>query len=150
MTAGLADKFRHVFLAVGKAADQLMIALGLLDRAEIGALDVFDQRDFGAVGVVEIADYRGNAVQLRTLRCAPAPFAGYNLEAVARWAKHNWLKHSLFGDRLGKLIERDGVEMTSGLVRMRADLRDVHFADACGRRIELIGSGRSHCFVEQS
>ena len=36
-----------VILAVAVTVDQLAIALGLLDRVQVLALDILDQRDFG-------------------------------------------------------------------------------------------------------
>ena len=47
MAARLVDDLADVFLGVAVALDQLAIALGLLDRVEVLALDILDQREFG-------------------------------------------------------------------------------------------------------
>ncbi len=55
---------------------QALIALGLLDRREIGALQVLDQGDFERVAVAEVAEDGGDFMQLRLLRRAPTPQVG--------------------------------------------------------------------------
>ena len=83
MAARLVDQLAERFLAMAIIADQPAIGLGLLDRVEILALDILDERDLERLGVAEVADDRRNFVQPRPLRRPPAPFAGDDLEAMA-------------------------------------------------------------------
>ena len=48
VAARLVDEPADILLAVAMALDQLAIALGLLDRVQILALDILDQRELGA------------------------------------------------------------------------------------------------------
>ena len=84
VAARLADQPADLVLVVPEADDQLLVGLGLLDRVEVGALDILDQRDFGGRGVVELADERRDAVELRLLRRAPAALAGDDLDSRRR------------------------------------------------------------------
>jgi hypothetical protein len=47
MASRLGDQFAELVLGMAMAVDQLLVALGLLDRVEVLALDILDQSDFG-------------------------------------------------------------------------------------------------------
>ena len=68
MTARLVDELGNIVLRMAMALDQLPIALGLFDRVEVFALDIFDQRDLGRGRIVDLADDRRDRVK-------PAPAA---------------------------------------------------------------------------
>ena len=86
MTARLADQLRQRFLIMSEILDQAAIGARLFDRVEVLLLDILDQRDLVSRGIVEFAHKRGNLVQPRALRRAPAPFAGDELETPRRRA----------------------------------------------------------------
>src|SRR3546814_1469294 len=56
MAARLADQPGQRLLAVLELRDQLAIGIRLLDRIEVFALDILDQRDFQRFRLVEIPD----------------------------------------------------------------------------------------------
>ena len=58
MAARLVDELGQRVLGMAEIADQPPIGLGLLDRVEVLALDILDQRDLERLGIVEFADDR--------------------------------------------------------------------------------------------
>ena len=82
MAAALADDFAEIVLGIAMLGDQLLIAERLLQRIEIGALDVLDDREFQRRLVVHVTDDDRNFDKARQLRGAPAPFAGDDLVNV--------------------------------------------------------------------
>ena len=77
------NDLRNIVLGVSMAIDQLLVAFGLLDRVEILALDILNQRKLGGGRFIDIAHDRRDGVQPRPLRCTPATFAGDDLKALA-------------------------------------------------------------------
>ena len=65
MAARLVDHPRDLGLGQPLALGEPLVGPRLLDRIEILALEVLDQREGHDVAVVEIADQRRNFVQLR-------------------------------------------------------------------------------------
>ena len=86
VAAAASDQLGNLFLGMREFVDQALIALGLFDRGQVLALDVFYQRDFERFLVVEVLDYNRNLGQPGLLRGAPTPFAGDDLVAVGRIA----------------------------------------------------------------
>jgi hypothetical protein len=99
------------------------ISLRLLDRVEIGALDVLDQRDLERLGLAELAHDSGDLVEVCPLRGSPAPLAGDDLEAVAVGADHDRLDDSALLDRGGELRQCGLVEGAPGLAGVRLNAR---------------------------
>ena len=62
--------------------DQLLVAERFLDRVEVGALDVLDDRELERGAVVDVAHDDRDLRQPRALRRAPAAFAGDDLVAA--------------------------------------------------------------------
>src|SRR5204863_8793820 len=63
------DFQRNVFLPQAKFVSQSRIALGFFDWIEIGALQVFNQRELEHLQVVRGANYGGHRAQADLLRC---------------------------------------------------------------------------------
>src|SRR6185312_7477805 len=80
MAARFVNQSGHPFLGVAVLLDQLAVAFGLLERIEVLALDVFDQREFGQCRFVDFANDRGNCMELRPLGSPPAPLSGNDHE----------------------------------------------------------------------
>src|SRR6267378_1602801 len=72
--AAFANLRGNFFLLELKLLDQLSIALGFLDRIEILALEVFDERQLEDIAVVRLAHDDGHLRQPEQLRRAPPPF----------------------------------------------------------------------------
>ena len=58
MGAGLVDELAELLLGMAIFVDQALIGLRLLDRVEVLALDILDQRDLERLVVAELADDR--------------------------------------------------------------------------------------------
>src|SRR5690349_14152523 len=112
--------------------DQLAVSFRLLDRVEIFALDVLDQRKLGSGRIVNVADERRNLVQARPLGSAPSTLAGDDLEPVVRGPHEDWLKNTALRDRIREFVDRLLVELHAGLNRARLDPPDLDFTDAIG------------------
>ena len=101
----LAQSLGQPVLRVIEPVHQLPVAHRLLDRVQIGALDVLDDRDFQNLGIVEVAHQNRNFVQLRHLGRAPAAFAGNDLEHLGPSgirAHDQRLDDSLLGNGIGQ------------------------------------------------
>src|SRR5690606_4325790 len=85
---------------------------GLLERVQVLALNVLDQRDGDRGLVRNVADDRGNDLEARHLGGAPAPLAGDDLVAdlaggaVSQRPDDDRLHDALRADRFGELGER--------------------------------------------
>jgi hypothetical protein len=106
MAAALADDPRDLVLRVIELGGQHLIAGGFLQRIEIGALNVLDDRKLKCFGVTRVEDDHRHFVQAGTLRGAPASFASDDLVAVgAAHANHDRLDDAALADRIGELSE---------------------------------------------
>ncbi len=127
VAAAFAERAAELFLRVTEFLDEPAIALAFFDRVEVLALDVLDQRDLGRAAIVHLADDHRNLVQLRRLRCTPAPLAGENLVAsrIRRIAAHeDRLQNAFLAHRLGQGFEILGIEMPPRLEPARLHLLD--------------------------
>ena len=64
MAAALADDFRELFLSVGKAAHQFLIAGSFFHGVEVRALDIFYDGDLKRFRIAELAHNDGDFVKL--------------------------------------------------------------------------------------
>ena len=124
MAAGFSDDAAQRFLAVVEFRDQLAIGFRFLNRVQILALNIFDERDFERFLLVKIPDDRRDAVKLSPLRSTPAPLARDDLKAAAMRADDDRLDHTALGDAVGQLLQRAIIEMTARLFGMGVDQRD--------------------------
>jgi len=130
--------------------DQLTKAFGLLERVQIFALDILDQRKLGDGRFVDVAHDRGDRVKLRPLRGPPAPFARNNHEAIAVAAQKDRLQDPALADRLRELFQRFLVELRSRLLGVGTDPRDLDLANPAAALALLALGGRCSCrFAEQ-
>ena len=84
VAAALADRFGEARLAAAEFARQAAIGFGLLERRQILALQVLDQRDLERLGIAERAARRPAPRAAPALRRPPAPLAGDQLEIRRR------------------------------------------------------------------
>ena len=93
------DQLSDIVLRMAVTLDELAVTLRLLDRVQVLALDVLDQRDLGCGRSVNFANDRRNGVQAGTLRRAPSALSRDDLEPVTMGPKQNRLKDAALGNR---------------------------------------------------
>jgi hypothetical protein len=146
MAARFVDELAELFLGMAEVGDQPLIGLGFLDRVEVLALDILDQRDFQRLLVAELADDGRNLVQPRPLRRPPTALAGDDLETVAVGPNDDWLDHAARLDRGGQLRQRLLLEDSPRLAGMGFDAGDGDHLDGAARGIGA-GAGADWGFL---
>src|SRR6185503_18578992 len=121
MATRFVDELAELLLGMAEVGDQPTIGLRFLDRVQILALDVLDQRDFERLLVAEFADDGGDFVQPGALRRPPASLAGDNLETVAMGTDDDRLDDAAGLDRGGELGQRLFLEDPARLAGMGLD-----------------------------
>ncbi len=119
--ARLADALGDALLGEPELVDELAVGEGLVDRVEVGALDVLDERDLELVAIRELADERRDALEAREPGGAHAALAGDELVAVERLGDEDRLQHAVLADARGELLEAGVVDVAPRLVRVRRD-----------------------------
>ena len=122
----------------------------LLDRIEIFALDVFDERHLEERLIAPRGDLLHDdrhAQQARALGRAPAALAGDDLKAIADLAHDDRLNDAVRRDRPRQLLEPRIVDRRARLKLVRRQAIDV---DLGRRRAELgrVGNERAQSFAE--
>ena len=140
MASRLVNELRERVLGVAEFADQSLVRVGLFDRVEVPALDIFEQRDLERVGIVQFPDDDGDFVQPRALRRAPATLTGDDLVIATVRPDQDRLEYPARRDRLGQFVERRVVEHAARLAGLRRQRADRQHANA--RRRIVAASGR--------
>src|SRR5262249_36524929 len=95
---------------------------GLLQRGQVLALQVLDEREFQTfLGTCFTHEHR-HGLQVRPFRGLQAPFAGDQLEATRDTPNDQWLEEAVTTDRFRQRRERLLVEGPAWLVGIRHDL----------------------------
>ena len=112
-------------LVLGPAAvDQRPEGVRELDRVQVAALHVLDQRELEAVAIVDVGDHGGDRGETGRARGAPASLADEQLVAVADAAHHDGLQHTVLFDRIREARERALVEAPARLLGIGIDAID--------------------------
>ena len=82
--SGSTDARRDLVLAEPEVVDQLAIGVGGLERVEVVALEVLDERQLELVAIGELADDRRDPLEAGRLGGAKTALAGDELVAVER------------------------------------------------------------------
>src|SRR5688500_9174128 len=120
----LTDRVDRVLVLV----DQTLVRARRLERVEILADEVLDQRSLEGFDLRQLAHEHRHFVQTRALRCAPAPLAGDDLEALGprgpgrSLADQDRLEHAELAQRGGQLIEPLLFEARARLVAARLEI----------------------------
>jgi hypothetical protein len=105
--------------------DEQRAGARLLDRREVLARHVLDQRELERRGVVLRAHERGHGVEAGELRGAPTAFAGDQLVGAAGERAHeDRLQDAALAQRAGQREQARLVEVLAGLMRARPDQVD--------------------------
>ena len=131
MAAALADGFGETRLGAAKLLHQPAVGLSLLERRQILALQVLDQRHFQRVRIRQRADDDRDLMHADALRGAPSPLARNQLEdgfLTGERPDQQGLDDALFADRPGERIELGLVKTAPRLERAGADQLDRHAA----------------------
>ena len=116
-----------------EALNQLAIAFGFFDGAQVSALDVFDQRQFVSFAIAHLTDNGRHHMELGHLRGPPAAFTGDQLVSVAGAllrAHQDRLHQPLGADGVGKLGQSGLVEPAPRLPGTRIDPFDRQFGQS--------------------
>src|SRR5438552_2217252 len=136
--AALADARGDLFLRVTEVVEQALVRRRFLERREVVALDVLDERELEALAIGDLAHDDRHLAESGETRRAEAPLTGDELvAAVAVGADEQRLQNPLGADRSGELVQRRLVEVGARLARVRPDAIDRRLAlglDADGRR----------------
>ena len=79
MAAALAQGARQLLLGVAELVDQPTVAVRFLERREVLALHVFEQRDLQGLAVRQRVDHDRQLVAAGELSGPPTPFPGDDL-----------------------------------------------------------------------
>ncbi len=82
MASAFADDFGEIELCIAEFIDKLLIAHRFLDRIEIAALDVFDDREFERLTIIGVDADDRHFMQAGALGGAPAALARDDLESA--------------------------------------------------------------------
>jgi len=126
--AALAQPDREVLVGQPRADQQRLVGGGLVERAQVLALDVLDQGQLEGRDVVGIQDHRRDRLALGQAGGPHAALAGDQREAGRAALDDDRLQDPVVADRRGQPEQRLVVEGLARLVRVRADLgqRDLH------------------------
>ena len=149
MAARLAERGRDILLAVVELPNKAPVGTGFLQRVQIAALKVLDERDFDTLGLAQVADHRRQFVEASPLRRPPATFAGDDLvgrAAVVARPHHQRLDDALLADRGGQALDLGLVEVLARLIGMGSQVLD---GDGEQRPLPRAERARLHGFAEE-
>ena len=112
----------------------LAIHPGLLERGDVLALKVLDNRYLQGRLLIEVDHDGGDRLALGEPRGAPAALTGDQLVLVADGPHEDGLQDAVFADAVGELGERILLVREAGLGGVGKDALDRHFTDlrVCG------------------
>ena len=120
--AVLADGLRNLLLRPFQLVGQPAVGARFLDRVEVLALDVFDQRQLQPLFIGNVAHDHRDLQQPGAQRGAPAPFAGHDLVlALLAAAHHDRLEDPGLLDRCGQRVEPLFIHVAPRLLAIRLD-----------------------------
>ena len=118
----LAQALGHLVLRQAALLHQPLHAHGLLDRVQVVALQVLDQRGLHPLHLVPVADDRGDLGQPGEARGAPAAFTRDDGISPAVFADQYGLNHAHRADGVGQLLHGLLVKAAAGLLPVGVDV----------------------------
>ena len=120
--AGPSDRVGGFLVGHLEVIDQAAQRRGLLQRIEVFALDIFDQRHCNGDFIRHVTHDRRDGLDTGDLRGTPASFAGDQFVTIVPGRAHHYrLHHTLRPDRICQLIQLVLVENRSRLKAARSD-----------------------------
>ncbi len=132
------DAARDLLLAQPELVDQLAVRVGFLDRVQVGALDVLDDRQLELVPVGKLADDGRDPLQPSQSRGTHASLAGDEDVPLEGLRDDHRLEHAVLADARGEIRQLLLVDVAAGLIGVRCDPAERDLVRA-GR---LRGTGR--------
>src|SRR5438093_563693 len=129
----LAQLRREVTDRVPQLVGHLLVDDGLVERGEVFALQVLDERDLERGRVIEALDDGRDRLFACELGRAPAALARDDLVPVTGRTNEDRLQDAVLADRSGELRERVFVPGHAGLARVGDDLLERDVTDRGGR-----------------
>src|SRR5438105_3738318 len=109
--AMLAEAIGHLFMSEAELFDEAAQPASLLDRVQVGALQILDKAEHELRVIVCVtADDRGHGGEPREPGGSPSAFAGNELIPVRKRPHEQRLQDSMLAYRLGQLAERLRIE----------------------------------------
>jgi hypothetical protein len=123
--ARAADRLGGSLVRIGELVDQASDGLCFLERIEVFALDVLDQRHRERLLVGHLAHDDRHLVETSQLRRPVAPFTGHDLVAlVGQRPNEDGLHHAMQTDGVGELLQRALVHAGARLIAARLQALD--------------------------
>ena len=113
---------RKLLLCQSVVLHHITIALRLLQKAEVLALDIFDECHHGAIAVADLHEDCRDSFQTCQLGGAQAAFSGDQfIGTAAHFTDGNRLQNTVGADAVRQLLQCSAVEVFSRLIGVRAD-----------------------------
>ena len=104
---------------------QTAVSVGLLDRIQIGALDVLDKGELESLVLISVFDADGHLLHLQVTARLPPALAGDDLVFPIRHRTHDdRLKQTVLLDGCGELLDLLLLEIRTRLIGIRFDIGD--------------------------
>ena len=129
--AGTTDAGREAILGEPELVDELAIRVGGLDRVEVLALEVLDERELELIAIGQLAHERRDPVEAGGLRRAQPPLTGDELVAVDRLGHEDRLEDAVLRDARRERRETVRIEPLARLMRVGL-IRDVGISSVAG------------------
>src|SRR5437667_8157590 len=126
----LADSLRDLFVGQGELGRQGVIALRLVDRIQVFALDILHESQLEQLAVVDFLHERWNVIDSSELSGSQTALARDELESILAAPDEDRLQHAGGENRVRQLAQRWLVEPGAWLKWIRLDLINRDFADA--------------------
>ena len=105
-----------------KFLDQVMVSLCFFDGVQVGALDVFNQRQFEQLLICGVTDDHRDGIQPCLARGLQTTFAGnQGVNTVFPWQDDQRLDHAVFTDRDGEVLQFSLIKILARLARVTLD-----------------------------
>jgi hypothetical protein len=118
----LSNSFGHLFLGIAVENLKIPIRLGLLNRVEVLALDIFDESKFQPVFILDTAYQDRNLIEARHTAGSQTTLTSHQFVAPRHTADQQWLQNPLFPYGGCQFLQRPLFKTAPGLPRAGENL----------------------------